>query len=54
MEVHRAKQFQFRALSNNKRFMGSESSVGQLLPEISVWNCDGEIEWESNLNIRYV
>ncbi|XP_023718038.1 ceramide kinase isoform X2 [Cryptotermes secundus] len=50
VEVHRAREFTFRALP--APVSNPEFPSRRLIPGVSVWNCDGEVQWESNIRIR--
>ncbi|KAJ9579429.1 hypothetical protein L9F63_024453, partial [Diploptera punctata] len=50
VEVHRAREFTFRALP--KPVSPAEFPPPRLIPGVSVWNCDGEVQWETNIRIR--
>ncbi|XP_021926264.1 ceramide kinase isoform X2 [Zootermopsis nevadensis] len=50
VEVHRAREFTFRALPAS--VSDTEFALPRLIPGTSVWNCDGEVQWETNIRIR--
>ncbi|XP_046985114.1 ceramide kinase [Schistocerca americana] len=50
VEVHRAREFSFKPLADN--IPDSSPVSPRLVPGISVWNCDGEVQWEANMRVR--
>jgi ceramide kinase len=52
VEVHRAREFTFRALP--APVSRPEFPPPRHIPGVSVWNCDGEVQWETNIRIRLV
>ncbi|XP_066997111.2 ceramide kinase [Anabrus simplex] len=50
VEVHRAREFTFRALP--APISQVEFPPPRLIPGVSVWNCDGEVQWETNMRVR--
>lgn len=52
VEVHRAREFTFRTFPASVSH--PELPPPRLTPGVSVWNCDGEVQWETNIRIRWV
>jgi hypothetical protein len=52
VEVHRAREFTFRAVPTTVPH--PELPSARLIPGVSVWNCDGEVQCETNIRIRWV
>ncbi|XP_046623003.1 ceramide kinase isoform X1 [Neodiprion virginianus] len=54
VEVYRAREFKFRPLPSviNVPADNTEVNIPQSQPDLSVWNCDGEVIQDSNLKIR--
>lgn len=50
VEVHRAREFRFQALP--PPVSHPEIPPPRIMPGVSVWNCDGEVQWETNVRIR--
>lgn len=48
VEIHRAREFTFRSLP----CLCSEVAPPRLIPGVSVWNCDGEVQYETNIKVR--
>ncbi|GLG98792.1 Ceramide kinase [Gryllus bimaculatus] len=50
VEIHRAREFTFRSLPTP--VSQGDFSTPRLIPGVSVWNCDGEVQWETNMRVR--
>jgi len=50
VEVHRAREFTFQALP--PAVSHPEFHPPRVVPGVSVWNCDGEVQLETNIRIR--
>jgi hypothetical protein len=51
VEVHRAREFTFQALS--PAVSHPDLLPRRAVPRVSVWNCDGEVQWETDIRIRW-
>lgn len=50
VEVHRAREFTFQAFP--PAVSHPEFPPPRVVPGVSVWNCDGEVQLETNIRIR--